>query len=186
MKTEIKKGKDLSKKEFDFMNNQRIREYGGGTNLFDRKCHKESNFFFVSEGKKIVAFGFLRPVEVTYKNKKYKIFALGGIMAIEKKKGSGTILIKCMINFLKKKQKTGVGFTGKKTVQFYKKAGLKVKQDFSIRLEMENPKTKERIPDVDGGCPGVYYEGRDKFISNVVKTKGIATYWMPDIKEPHF
>ena len=186
LKTEIKKGKDLSKEEFDFMNNQRIREYGNKTNLFNRTYHNKTNFFFVKHGKVVVTFGFLRPVEITYKNKKYNIFALGGIMAIEKKKGYGIFLINAMIDYSRKTGKTILGFTGKETAGFYKKAGLKVKQDFSLRLEMENPKTKERIPDVDGACPGIYYGGKDKFTTKVVRTKGIATYWMPDIKEPHF
>ena len=50
---------------------------------------------------------------------------------------------------------------------------------------MENPKTKEIISDPDV-CPGIYIEGKDKFISKVAKGKRTATYWMPDIKEPHF
>ena len=122
---------------------------------------------------------------MTYKNKRYHIFALGGIMAVEKRKQYGTILIRSMIKFLKNKDKTGLGFCGKKTAEFYKKAGLKVKQGFSFRIEMKNPKTRERIPDSDK-CPGVYFEGKDKFVSEVAKTKGIATYWMPDIKELYF
>lgn len=185
MKIIIKKGKELSKKLFDFMNNQRIKNYGKKTNLFYRKYHKDSYFFFVKNGRKIVAFGFLRPVDMTYKDKKYSLFALGGIMAVEKGEGYGKILIKNMIEFLKEKDKTGLGFCGEKTAEFYKKAGLKVKQDFSRRIEMENPKTKKRIPDPDK-CPGIYYEGKDKFVTTVIKTKGIATYWMSDIKEPHF
>jgi len=188
MKIITKKGKTLFKKEFDFMDKERIRQHGEKTNLFSRKYHRESNFFFVKDRKKIIAFGFLRPVEMIYKNKRYDIFALGGIMVVEgeKKKGYGDVLIKAMINYSKKTKKTILGFCGKKTASFYKKVGLNVKQDFSLRLEMENPKTKERIPDADGACPGVYYEGKDKFISKMIRTKGIATYWMPDIKEPHF
>ena len=104
----------------------------------------------------------------------------------EKKKGYGTTLIQNMINYSKETKKSILGFCGDEEVKFYKKVGLKVKRDFSLRLEMENPKTKQRIPDADGACPGVYLEGNDNFISQVSKNKGIATYWMPDIKEPHF
>jgi predicted N-acetyltransferase YhbS len=186
--TQIKKGEDLTKKEYDFLDAERTRQYGKKTNLFSRKYHKESNFFFVKSGKDIVAFGFLRPVEMTYKNRNYSVFALGGIMVVneEKGKGYGKILIQNMINHSKKTGKTILGFCGEDLVRFYRKAGLKSKKDFSLRIEMENPNTKERIPDADGACPGVYYEGKDKFITTVSKTKGIATYWMPDIKKPHF
>jgi len=187
MKVQVKKGEKIPEKLFDFMDKERVSQYGKKTNLFDRKYHRKSNFFFVKDGKNIVAFGFLRPVEMNYKKKKYKVLALGGIMVVEKEKGKrhGTILIQAMINHSKKTKKTILGFCGKRLAKFYEKAGLKSKQDFSRRIEMENPKTKERIPDPDK-CPGVYFEGKDKFITKVIKSKGIATYWMPDIKEPHF
>ena len=107
VKLEIKKGKDLSKKEYDFMDTERTRQYGKKTNLFNRRYHKESSFFLVKNQRKIVAFGFLRPVEITYKNKKYNIFGLGGIMVVEEEKGKGygTILIQGMINYSKKTKK---------------------------------------------------------------------------------
>lgn len=170
-----------------FINKERIMQYGKNTNTFSKRYHKESKFFIVKEKMNVIAWGFLRPIEMTYSGKKYNIFALGGIMVIKGKegKGYGTFLIQNMVKWLKKKNKTGVGFCGKKTSIFYKKAGLKVKQDFSPRIEMENPKTGKRIQDPDV-CPGIYIEGKDKFVSKVGKGKGIATYWMPDIKEPHF
>jgi predicted N-acetyltransferase YhbS len=190
MKSEVQiiKGKKIPSSLLKTMNNERIRQYGKKTNRFKRKYHKETNFFLVKNGERVVSFGFLRPVKMNYKNKDYDIFALGGIMVVEEEKGKGygAILIKAMVAYSKKSNKTSLGFCGDKVKGFYKKVGLKVKKDFSVRLEMENPKTKERIPDVDGACPGIYYEGKDKFISKLTKTKGIATYWMEDIKEPHF
>lgn len=184
----IKKGKNLTKKEWELMDSERKRQYGKTTTLFNRKYHKESSFFFVKNEKKIVAFGFLRPVEVTFKDKNYDIFAMGGIMVVKEERGKnyGTILIQNMIKFSKKTGKTILGFCGEEEAKFYKKAGLKSKNDFSLKLEMENPKTRQRIPDLDGACPGIYFEGEDKLITKVIKSKGIATYWMPDIKEPHF
>ncbi|MBW6442346.1 GNAT family N-acetyltransferase [Patescibacteria group bacterium] len=184
---EIKKGEKISKKLFDFMDKERINQYGKKTNLFNRKYHKKSNFFFVKNEKKIVGFGFLRPTEMRYKNKKYNLLALGGIMIISEEKGQGygTILIQNMIDYSKKNKKTILGFCEKDLVDFYEKAGLKSKKEFSIRIEMEDPKTKERILDADK-CAGIYYEGKEGFVSKVIKSKGVATYWMPDIKNPHF
>ena len=188
MKIIIKKGKKLSRTEWNLMDKERTRQYGRSTNLFNRTYNKNSNLFFVKDNNKIVAFGFLRPVEMTYKKKKYNILALGGIMVVkeEKGRGYGTFLIKSMIKYSKKTKKTILGFCGKNLVKFYQKAGLKTKKGFSIRIEMENPKTKQRIPDADGACPGIYFEGKEKFITIVSKSKDIATYWMPDIKNPHF
>ena len=51
---------------------------------------------------------------------------------------------------------------------------------------MRNPKTGKLIKDPDGPCPGIYYEGKDKFISKVLRTKSIGYYWLPEIKEPHW
>lgn len=188
MEVEIIKGAKIPTKKFGFINAERVRQYGKKTNLLSKKCHKESNFFFVKDKENILAFGFLRPVEMTYKNQKYNIFALGGIMVVEEEKGKGcgTILIQNMINYSKKTKKSILGFCGKEVVKFYKKAGLKNKENFNLQIEMENPKTGERVRDVSKTCSGIYFEGEDKFISKVIKNEGIATYWMPDIKEPHF
>jgi predicted acetyltransferase len=188
MKVEIKKGKDITLKEWGLMNSERIKEYGKGTNPFSKKYHGKSNFFFLKENNKIIAWGFLRPVEMVFNDEKYNIFAMGGIMVIGemKRQGYGAILIKEMIKFSKKTNKTILGFCGESRVKFYKKVGLNIAKDLSIRIEMENPKTKKRIPDIDGACPGIYFEGKDKFVTEVSRGKGIATYWMPDIKEPHF
>ena len=86
------------------MDKERQKQYSPTTNLFDRKHHANSNFFLIKDNKDIVAWGFLRPVVMTYKKKKYEIFAMGGIMVVEKEKGKrlGTILIKSMIEFSKK------------------------------------------------------------------------------------
>lgn len=175
--------KKLTPYEKWLMNKTRGRD---GRKDFNKDYPDGTIFFFVKDNDKIKSFGGLEPVTINYLGKSYDILGICNIFSVEKGKGYGTILIKNMIEDLKKKGKTGLGFTGKKTAEFYKKAGLKVLKDFSLRLEMENPRTKERIPDPDGGCPGVYYEGKDKLISKMLKGNSIATYWLPRLKEPHF
>ena len=54
MKVEIIKGEKLNKKIYDFMNKQRIKEYGKDARLFEKKYHKNTLFFFVEENKKIL------------------------------------------------------------------------------------------------------------------------------------
>jgi len=173
----------LTPYEKRLMNKTRGRD---GRKDFNKDYPKGTIFFFVIDDGKIKSFGGLEPVTLNYLGKNYKILGICNIFSVERGKGYGTILIKEIIKHLKKTGKTGLGFTGRKTAKFYEKAGLKSKKDFSLRLEMENPKTKERIPDPDGGCPGIYLEGKDKLISKMSKGKAIATYWLPRLKEPHF
>ena len=187
VKTITKPVKKLTRSEKILMNKIRVREAGeGGKKDFSKDYPDGTIFFFIKEKDKILAFGGLEPIKLNYLGKNYNILGICNIFSVEKGKGYGTILIADIIKNLKKTGKTGLGFCGKKTAEFYEKAGLKSKKDFSLRLEMENPKTKERIPDLDGGCPGIYYEGKDKLISKMLKGKSIATYWLPRLKEPHF
>jgi GNAT superfamily N-acetyltransferase len=187
MKLQVIKGEKLPTKVLRLMNGERRKQYSRTTNTFQKKYHGKSYFFLVKDKSKVVTWCFLRPVEMNYEDKKYNVLALGGVMTLkeEKGKGYGKFLIQNIAKWLKKKGKTGIGFCGKKVENFYEKAGLKIKKKFSHRIEMENPKTKKRIADPDI-CSAIYIEGKNKFISKLAKGKGVATYWMQDIGEPHF
>jgi hypothetical protein len=186
VKVQLMKGNDVPQNLFNFINKSRIKEYGDKVNLFSKRHHRDTYFFFVKENGKIVTFGLLRNIDINYIDKNYNILGIGGILSVEKGKGYGKILIKSMIKFLKKKNKTGLGFCGQKKKIFYKKAGLKVKDKLNQRFIMKNPKTGELIKDPDGFCPGIYYEGKDKLISKVLKTRSKGYYWLDDIKDPHW
>jgi len=185
MKIKKIRGKNLPQKIFYWINKKRIEEYGSKVNLFDKKPHKDSIFFFVKDDDKIVSFGFLRKVTINYLGKKYKVKGIGGILSVEKGKGYGKILIQEIIKYLKKSGKTGLGFCGNDKIKFYEKAGLNTKKNLNKRFVMKNPKTGELIRDPDK-CSGIYSEGKDKLIEGILKTKSIGYYWLPDIKEPHW
>ncbi len=185
MKIEIKKGDKTSRKLYGFMNQKRLENYKENINLFYKKYHKNSLFVFVKDKGEITSFGFLRPVKIDFNGKKYDILGIGGIFSIKKGKGYGKILIRAMVKKLKQLEKTGLGFCGKDVEKFYKKAGLKIKKDFSHKLAMKNPKTEKIIEDPDL-CSAIYYEGKEEFISKIIKSKKRGFYWMPDIKEPHW
>lgn len=185
MRTQIIKGINLSQKLLDLINKQRIKEYKK-INLFEKKYHKDTIFFFIKDKGKIVSFGLLRDIKVNYLDKIYNIKGIGGIMSVEKGKGYGKILIGAMINYLRKTGKTGFGFCGRKNSPFYEKAGLKTKKNLNLRFVMKNPKTGEIIRDLDKDCDGIYYEGKDRLITKMLKTKYIGYYWLPEIKEPHW
>lgn len=167
----IKQVKKLSPKEMNFMNRQRVKEFGAdATKIWKKDYPLNSLVFFVLEKKSIVAFGLLRPVNLTYLNKRYNILGICSIISIIKKKGYGKDLIQGIIIYLKKTEKTGLGFTGK--TEFFKKAGLGTKKNFIKRFVYFNPRTGKKIYDYDGD--GIYYEGKDKLITRILSTKSIA------------
>lgn len=68
-----------------------------------------------------------------------------------------------------KRKKTALGFTKKRTAQFYKKVGLTVEPKLKNRFfyDYGDKKTNRE----EKGEWGIYSEGKDKFISRVLKTK---------------
>jgi len=177
MKIKTKQVEKLTKKEIDFMNKQRLREYGKGSTVDFKREDKGGIFFFVIDNKKVKAFGMLKPVNLEFKGKKYQIMGMGRGMAIEKLKGYGKALGKARLNYLKKKQKTGIAFTDKKNRIFFEKVGFKVIKNFTDRFRYKNPKTGKWVKDdEDGEEPGegVCYEGKDKLISKMLKNKASA------------
>ncbi|MFH1307383.1 MAG: GNAT family N-acetyltransferase [archaeon] len=171
MKVKITKNKDLTKAEKELINNARDMEWGRNEKKdFEEDYEREMIWFFIKEKEKIVSLGGLRPIAINYLGKRYNILGICSVLSIEKNKGYGRALIGEIIEYLKKKNKTGLGFTKKN--EFFKKVGLKSEKDFIKRFIYKNLKIEKEIIDNDGD--GVYYEGKDKFISNILKTKSIV------------
>jgi hypothetical protein len=129
-------------------------------------------WFFIKDKNKVVSFGLLKPVKIKYLNKNYNIFGIGNIISIEKGKGYGTILINEMRNHIIKKKKTGLAFTGSRVSKFYRKCGLKIEPKLKNRFFYNYGDSKTNK--AEKGWWGVYIEGKDKFISKVLKTKSIV------------
>lgn len=177
IKIEIKKGQELSRKESYFFAKESVREFDNNKKPIEKELEElkdemKSIFFFVKDNGKIKAFGLLKPVKIKYLGKNYNILGIGNVISIEKKKGYGAILMKEMKKYAIKKKKTILGFTGSRTEIFYQKCGLKTKQGLGYRFfyDYGSPKqNKEEMSEF-----GIYYEGNDKFISHVLKTKSIV------------
>jgi hypothetical protein len=177
MDIEIKKGKDLSKKELYLIAKESIKNFDKGNKklkkeLEELKDEMNSTFFFVKDKNKMLSFGLLRPVKINYLKKTYNILGIGNIISIEKKKGYGTILMNEQLKFLKKKKKTGLGFTGSRVSKFYEKVGLIAERKLRNRFFYDYGDSKTNKE--EKGWWGVYYEGKDKFITKVLKTKSIV------------
>jgi hypothetical protein len=172
-----KKVEKLSKKEINFMNDCRIKEYGKGSSVDFKKEDSKGELIFVKDNNKIVAFGMLKPVILKFLNKKYTILAMGRGMSVIKGKEYGRILQAVRIYYIKKAGKTSIAFTDKKNIKFYEKAGFKIVKNFTERFRYKDPITGEIVKDdEDGEEPGdgVFYEGKDKLITKMLSNKSPA------------
>ena len=172
MKVEVKENKSLTKIEKDFINRERIKDDKGNKKKdFDKDFEPNTLWFFVKDKNRIVSFGSLRPLTLRYLKKKYRIFGIGVILSIKKKEGYGKVLVKEMIKHLRKMKKTGLGFCLRGVVPFYKKSGLESRAHFIKRFVWVK-KDGEKVYDNEGD--GIYYEGKDKFVSKVLNGKGMV------------
>jgi predicted N-acetyltransferase YhbS len=173
MKPQIitKKTKNLTDKEIFIMNNARIKEYGKQEKLDFKKADSNGEFIFVKDNGELVAFGMMKPVNVELDNKKYVIYGIGRGLALEKGKGWGRTLNEARILKLKRLGKTGVAFTSGHNIGFFKKVGYKIKKK-GIRKFLYKNQKGELIEDNDGEM--VYYEGKDKFVTKLLKSKNKA------------
>ena len=177
MKIEIKKGKNLSKRERYLFAKESIKEFDDNKKPLEKELEElkddmQSIFFFVKKKEKVVSFGLLKPVKINYLGKNYNILGIGNIISIKKKKGYGTILMREMMNYFIKRKKTALGFTGSRTAPFYRKVGLRAEPKLKNRFFYDYGNTKTNKE--ESKWWGIYYEGKDKFISKVLKTKSLV------------
>lgn len=164
---EIIKNKNLSNTQKDLINNARKKEFGKDeVKDFSEDYEPETLWFFVKDKNKIVSVGGIRPIKVEYLGKTYSLGGICSTISLQKGKGYGKILISFMKNYSYKTGKTILGFTGNKNIKIFKKLGLEVKKGFIKRFVYKRP-NGDLVYDKDGN--GIYYEGKDKFISKVFK-----------------
>jgi hypothetical protein len=142
LQIEIIKGSELPPEPIDFMNAQRIKEYGRNSKDFE-KNENESIFFFLKENDLIKAFGMLKPVELIHKNKSYSVLGLGNVIAVEKGRGYGSKLMKEINNYLVKNKIPAFANTHKDNFEFYRKNGYKVEKSLLERIVEKSEKHKD-------------------------------------------
>jgi hypothetical protein len=113
--------------------------------------------------------GGLRPIKINYLGKKYVIEGICSIISVKKGKGCGKKIMQKIVKILKDENKTGLGFCGPSVTPFYQKSGLKTEKDFVKRFIYKNSETGEEI--IDNHGDGIYYDGKDKFVSKVLKSQ---------------
>lgn len=124
LEIEEKIGKNLSQEVIKLMVKNRIREYGENTKDFENN-EQDSIFFFLKKDQEIQAFGMLKPVTLYSSSKEYKIMGIGNIMALEKGKGYGKLLMDHIRNYLDEHDFVGIGNSYKTNFDFYNKCGFR-------------------------------------------------------------
>jgi len=163
MKFEMKEGKKLSKNFIDIFDKAKQKEFTSGRIKDFSKYHKDI-FFILKDNNKVVSFGQLKKIKINYLEKKYLIFGIANLISIEKKKGYGQYIVKEMIKFAKKKNKTIVGFCKKHNKIFYEKCNMKLNKKILNRFSYKNSINKHEDY-------VIYFEGKDKFIEKILLTK---------------
>jgi hypothetical protein len=164
---EIIKNKNLTSEQKKIINKARVVEWGKGEEKdFSKDYEPETEWFFVKDKNKVVSIGGIRPIKIKYLGKTYSIGGICSTISVVKGKGYGKIMMSFMKNYSYRTGKTLLGFTTQ--TEFFKKAGLGTEKDF-IKRFVYVKKNGEKVYDNDGD--GIYYEGKDKIISKILKTK---------------
>lgn len=174
IKIEKVRNKNLSNSQKKVINNARVKEWGNKTRKdFSKDYEPQTIWYFVKSKNKIVSLGGIRPIKISYQNKKYSIGGICSTISLVKGKGYGKIMIEHMIKYAKKINKTILGFTTQ--TPFFKKSGLDTKKDFIKQFVWIKP-NGEKVYDDEGD--GIYYEGKDKIISKILKSKDYAVIYV--------
>lgn len=125
-----KLGLDLSTSELATINAWRVKEFNSdviwGPQTIDAFA-KSKIFMIKSAGDdQILAFARLNPISIWMEAKEYKIWALGAVIAIQKKQGFGKLLLEDIKNFIDQQDKVLVGFCNRQISAFYQKCGMLV------------------------------------------------------------
>ncbi|MBS3094304.1 hypothetical protein J4474_01430 [Candidatus Pacearchaeota archaeon] len=170
LKIERIKSKDLNKKDKKNLEDLRVREFGEESRKdFKKDYESDTLWVMIKKKDKIVSFGGIRPIKVKLNGKVYNIGGICSTISVIKKKGYGKIMINVMKDYSEKTGKTLIGFTGQ--TKFFGKCGFGTKKNF-IKRFVWIKSNGEKVYDDDGD--GIYYEGKDKIISKMLKSKSPA------------
>jgi len=168
----IEKGKDVSKEFIRIFDTAKQKEFGAGPIKDFSKYYKDI-FFILKMNKKIVSFGELRPREINYLGKKYNIWGLSNIVSLKKGKGYGKLLMRHILNYLRKKRKVGIGFCERKNDEFYEKCGLIVEKNLSKRFYFK-PKNKAEEDYLryfwKKDCDVIYFDENKQIMPRILST----------------
>lgn len=168
VKTSIIFGKDLSQQELQLINAARVREFNSSYVIAPTNTNKEGKNLFVlikDEENTLVSFARLKiDIRLSFDKKFYTIIGISSVIALEKKKGYGKLLVKTIKDYILQQKKTAIGFCDPKNSPFYEKCGLYILKNGVERFIYLDENDKP-VP----GKPGdmLYIAGEDDFIQRM-------------------
>lgn len=172
MDTEIKTGGKLTTGELTQINGHRVIEFQSKELIDPAKVQKDAEdlFFLLKEkGNKLLAFGRLENLEIYFQGKPYQVFCVSTVVATEKGRGYGSMILEEIKKFSIEKGKTLLGFCETSLLPFYRKCGFYIlsPEDNKFVYAKENG---EIIPDF---VPGevFYIDGGEKILARVLEAR---------------
>ncbi|MBA3872504.1 MAG: GNAT family N-acetyltransferase [Anaerolineae bacterium] len=167
LNTTIMRGQDLSEAQIDFMNKQRLMEYGENTKDF-KKNELASIFFFLDQAESVKAFGMLKPLNIIHDGKQCPILGISNIIAVEKGRGYGKLLMQAIKEYLVSKHMNGLGFCDHEICPFYVQCGFQIIEGLSSRFQYLYAQQDGQKEKLDSPRGTIYFEGRDKLASKLL------------------
>ena len=162
MTVEIINGKDIPFTRVMEIRQIRANTFGDWIIKEERKVPFTDEILFIlnNKDKKILAVGCLFQIQAKLLGKLYVIQGIGNIVAVEKGKWYGKMLMQEIHAYLKKDKLTGVGFCSPTNTIFYQKCNFLIQKN-SIHRFVNDSGTGWQ-PDADEDI--LYFEGNDNFM----------------------
>lgn len=163
-KVVIKQGTELSEAEIEQINTAKLKEWN--VPPLDEEQRKHIIVLIKDENCTILAQGQLVPLEdVIFDNEEFSCVGIGGVIANKKGQGYGRILMQEIKAYLEMHNTTGIGFTGKDTVGFYKRCGFLA--DYTSLKRFIHMKNGKKITNTTEECV-FYFDSEDRFMEKVL------------------
>lgn len=176
-KVVIVQGKNLSTNDLGIINAARQKEFGSPVAIDPKPDNEEweKQYFLARNGEKLVAFGRLHEVDVTFENQTYPIFGIATVIALEKGGGYGKTLMIAMKEYIEERGKTGIGFCSKDVTPFYEKCGYGILVDGQQEFHHPAPPKFE-------GSDVLYIDGEDRLVEKMLAHPGEIA----ELSKPHW
>jgi hypothetical protein len=119
-------GRDLRPDELEIINRQRKLEFGSNRVIDPRPSNDDWDkpYFLVRSEGGVAAFGRLHAVQVEFRGMRHVIWGIATVIAVEKGRGYGMMLMQKMKQYIVDSDTTGVGFCDPVVFPFYTKCGF--------------------------------------------------------------
>jgi predicted GNAT family N-acyltransferase len=167
----IKKGRELTEDELEFINNLRRKVFNSQTAINPQPDNDEWDkkyFFLKNNTRKILAFARLHDISLKFLGKTYSIFGFATLIAAIRGQGYGQKLTLAIKNYILDRGKTCIGFCNKSLTPYYEKLGFKGIKDGVKKFRYEEP-SGNLVPDKwEGKADVIYLEGKDKLVEKLI------------------